>query len=239
MFGQPRPRPPDRDTVVLPWVWTNLHKIDPNSLEEVEKGTCNGGQRYGKAVTLAETYAACVEHPAQRLFWAITASEGLITLGCDVANAFAEAPPPTVPFCMEADNQFRDWWVNCMGRPPIPKGWVIPTQRALQGHPESPRLWHQHIHNILLKDEGFECCTHDPCLHFKRDPETALGDDDHEVCMKRTPNDGFVLILRQVDDFAISGGSTEKYNQVQQTIQKHMQNELHFELATAPETEKE
>jgi hypothetical protein len=70
MFGQPSPRPPDRDTVVLPWVWTHLHKIDPNSLEEVEKarGTCNGGQRYGKAVTLAETYAACAEHPAQRLF---------------------------------------------------------------------------------------------------------------------------------------------------------------------------
>jgi hypothetical protein len=51
-------------------VWTCLHKIDPNSLEEVEKarGTCNGGKRHGKAVTLAETYAACVEHPAQRLF---------------------------------------------------------------------------------------------------------------------------------------------------------------------------
>jgi hypothetical protein len=96
-----------------------------------------------------------------------------------------------------------------MGRPPIPKGWVIPMQRALQGHPESPRLWHQHIHDILLKDEGFECCTHEPCLSFKRDPETALGDDNHKVCMKKTPNDGFVLILCQVDDFAISGSSTE------------------------------
>ena len=100
MFGTPRPRPRDPDTVILPWVWSYLHKLDTQSLEEVEKarGTCNGGKQYGRAVTLAKTYAACVEHPAQRLFWAIAASESLITLGCDVANAFAEAPPPTVPF---------------------------------------------------------------------------------------------------------------------------------------------
>jgi hypothetical protein len=231
MFGPPIHRQSlDRDTVILPWVWTYLHKIDPNSLEEVEKarGTCNGGKRYGRAVTLAETYAACVEHPAQRLFWAITASESLITLGCDVANAFAEAPPPTVPFYMEVDQQFRDWWVNCMGRPPIPKGYVIPIQRALQGHPESPRLWHRHIHNILTKEEGFECCTHEPCLYFKRDKkDPTAADDDYEVYIKKTANDGFVLILRQVDDFAISGSSTAECNKVRQTIQNQMANELH------------
>ena len=228
MFGEPRPRSLDRDGIVLPWVWTYLHKLDPNSLQEVEKarGTCNGGKRYGKAVTLAETYAACVEHPAQPLFWAITASASLITLGCDVANAFAEAPAPKVPFCMEADAQFRDWWVNCMGRPPIRKGWVIPIRKALQGHPESPRLWHQHIHNILIKDEGFECCTHEPCLYFKRDkPEP--GKEDQEVYIKKTEDDGFVLILRQVDDFAISGSSPEECNKVRETIQKQMANELH------------
>jgi hypothetical protein len=175
-----------------------LHEIDPNSLEEVEKarGTCNGGKPHGGAVTLAETHAACVEHPAQRLFWAITASESLITLGCDVANAFAEAPPPTAPFYMEVDHQFRDWWVNCMGRPPMPKGHVIPMQRALQGHPESPRLWHRHIHNVLTKEEGFECCTHEPCSCFKRDEkDPTAADDDCEVCIKKTANDGFVLIL--------------------------------------------
>ncbi len=230
MFGKPIPRPLDRDTVILPWVWTYLHKIDPNSLEEVEKarGTCNGGKRYGKAGTLAETDAACVEHPAQRLFWAITASESLITLGCDVANAFAEAPPPKEPFYMKVDDQFRDWWVNCMKRPPIPEGYVIPIQRALQGHPESPRLWHQHIHNILTKDEGFECCTHEPCLYYKRDDKEPITlDDDHEVYIKKTENGGFVLILRQVDDFAISGSTHEECNKVRQAIQKQMANELH------------
>jgi hypothetical protein len=72
---------------------------------------------------------------------------------------------------MEADKQFRNWWTDRMGRPSIPKGFVIPIQKALQGHPEAPRLWHQHIHNILIKEEGFKCCTHEPCLYFKRHDE--------------------------------------------------------------------
>jgi hypothetical protein len=146
-----------------------------------------------------------------------------------VANAFAEAPPPTVPlFYMEVEHQFRDWWVNCMGRPPMPKSYVIPMQRALQGHPESPRLWHQHIHNILTKEEGFECCTHEPCLCFKRDKKNPTpADDNYEVHIKKTANDVFVLVLRQVDDFAISGSNTDKCNKVRQTIQNQIANELH------------
>jgi hypothetical protein len=94
---------------------------------------------------LAKTCAACVEHPTQQLFWAVTMSKSLmITLGCDVANAFAEAPPPTVP-----RRQFSDWWVNIMGRPPNPKGHAVPIQKALQGQLESPRLWHQHTHTTF------------------------------------------------------------------------------------------
>jgi hypothetical protein len=45
--------------------------------------------------------------------------------------------------------------------------------------------------------------------------------------MKRTPKDGFVLILCQVDDFSVSGSSTEECDKAGQTIQKHTQNELH------------
>jgi hypothetical protein len=130
---------------------------------------------------LAKTCAACVEHPAQQLFWAVTMSKSLmITLGCDVANAFAEAPPPTVP-----RRQFSDWWVNIMGRPPNPKGHAVPIQKALQGQLDSPRLWHQHTHNIFTKDKGFECCTHKPCLHFKRDNKDQTTDDDnHKAGMR-------------------------------------------------------
>ena len=68
MFGPPIPRPINCNTVILPWVWTYLHeKIEPDNFEEVKKArdTCNGGKRYGRAVTLADTYSACVVYPTQ------------------------------------------------------------------------------------------------------------------------------------------------------------------------------
>ena len=38
MFGKPIPRPPkDSNTVILPWVWTYLYKIDPQSLSMTPK----------------------------------------------------------------------------------------------------------------------------------------------------------------------------------------------------------
>ena len=64
MFGQPMPSPKQYsngkhlDIIMLPFVWTYIYK-DGN----VQKacGTCNGGKQYGKAVTLAHTYASCIE----------------------------------------------------------------------------------------------------------------------------------------------------------------------------------
>jgi hypothetical protein len=80
-------------------VWTYLYKINPVLLEDVKKscGTCNGGSCHGKIVTLAETYAACVEQPAHQMVWAIITGLNYIGLGCDVGNTFAEAPPPKKP----------------------------------------------------------------------------------------------------------------------------------------------
>jgi hypothetical protein len=212
MFGAPCPRPPKgSNTVVLPWVWTYLFKIDPITLEDTAKsrGTCNGGSRHGKVVTLAETYAACVEQPIHRLAWAITAGINYISIGCDVSNAFAEAAPPSIPFFMEVDAQFLDWWVNCLGNAPIPIGWVIPILRNLQGHPEAPRLWHKHINGILVNDLGFDHTTHEPCLYFKHHPEHGL-----------------ILLLRQVDDFLISAKTKAIAEEVRSQIQSKMTNEL-------------
>lgn len=212
MFGNPCPRPRhDLDCVVLPWVWTYLFKIDPVTLDSIEKsrGTCNGGTKHGKIVTLAETYAACVEQPIHRLAWAITAAINYISLGCDVSNAFAEAPPPGKPFYMYVDDQFREWWTQHLNRPPIPRGYVIPILRNLQGHPEAPRLWHKHINDILINKLGFDHTTHEPCLYFKHHPEYGL-----------------ILILRQVDDFLISAKTLEIAEIIRQQIQSHMQNEL-------------
>jgi hypothetical protein len=101
MFGDPCERPNDPNAIILPFVWTYVHKIAPITDEIVEKAqaTCNDGKRYGKAITIAEIYAACVEQPAQCLYWALVASLNLTATGCDIGkNAFAEAPAPTQPF---------------------------------------------------------------------------------------------------------------------------------------------
>ena len=79
MFGDPIPRPPE--SVVLPFVWTYLMKEDPitQELKKKARATCNGGKKNCEAVTVAETYATCVEQPACRLYWSTTASECLAT----------------------------------------------------------------------------------------------------------------------------------------------------------------
>jgi hypothetical protein len=211
MFGTPGPRPTGDNVVVLPWVWSYLYKLDPVKLVDVEKsrGTCNGGPRYGKVITIAETYAACVEQPAHRLTWALIAALNYIGLGVDIGNAFAEAPPPKDPFFMQVDSQFREWWTECLGNPPIPEGYVIPILKNLQGHPEGPRLWDIHIRGIVCDKLGFAHTTHEQCLYFKR-----------------TEAAGLILILRQVDDFIIAAKDLSICKAIRAEIQGYMANPL-------------
>ena len=110
MFGEPIQA--KHWMTVLPWVWTYLQKENPLTGIDAPKarGTCNGGPRYGEAVTLAETYAACVEQPIHQLTWAISAAMNLYCKGYDAGNAFAEAPAPVNPFFMIPDTQFHQWW---------------------------------------------------------------------------------------------------------------------------------
>ncbi len=210
MFGTPGPRPTGDNVVVLPWVWSYLYKLDPVKLVDVEKsrGTCNGGPRYGKVITIAETYAACVEQPAHRFTSALIAALHYIGLGVDIGNAFAEAPPPKDPFFMQVDTQFREWWTDCLGNPPIPDGYVIPILKNLQGHPEGPRLWDIHIRGIVCDKMGFTHTTHEPCLYFKH------TDAD------------LILILRQVDDFIIAAKDLSVCQSIRQEIQGFMANPL-------------
>ena len=208
MFGQPIKM--EDWMTVLPWVWTYLYKEDPVTALEMAKarGTCNGGPQYGAAVTLAETYAACVEQPIHRLTWAISAALNLYCKGYDVGNAFAEAPAPVDPFFMYPDDQYNEWWQS-LGNDPIPKGYVIPILKALQGHPESPRLWDKHISKMLTHELGFKSTVHEPCLYYKRDS-----------------NDNVTLILRQVDDFLVANKSSKECDEIGKRIQDRMINPL-------------
>ena len=44
--------------------------------------------------SLVHTYAAALEQPGARMFWALTALHNYTVYGADATNAFAEAPPP-------------------------------------------------------------------------------------------------------------------------------------------------
>ena len=118
---------------VLPWVWIYLYKEDPITAIKLEKaqGTCNGDFRYGKVVTLTETYALCVEQPIHRLTWEISAALNLYCKEYNVGNALVEAPAPVDLFFMNLDAQYREWWTG-LGNDPIPDGYVIPIKKALQ-----------------------------------------------------------------------------------------------------------
>jgi hypothetical protein len=78
-------------------------------------------------------------------------AENLLIFGADMSNAFAEAPPPKQSFYIHLDLAFREWWVRHKKRSPIPLGMVIPILSAMQGRPESPRLWKKHSDAILCK----------------------------------------------------------------------------------------
>ena len=108
-----------------------------------------------------------------------------MVFGADVTNAFAEAPPPKQGFSIRPDRAFHEWWTIHKGRKPIPHGHVVPILSAMQGHPESPRLWDKHA-DAILRALGLKPTIHEPCLY------------------SGIINGNRVLFKRQVDDFAIA-----------------------------------
>ena len=96
------------------------------------------------------------------MFWSTAALKNLKVFGADCSNAFAEAPPPKAPLYMKIDSQFRTWWHKHKRYDPLPeKDLYVQVQHAIQGHPESPRLWQDFIDNILINELGFRPTTHE------------------------------------------------------------------------------
>ena len=184
MFGRPVPNPGREKVFDL--VWTYVEKV----LDKRKKARCtmDGSARNGNVRVLDHTYANCVEQTGSRLFYAASAIENLVIFGADASNAFGEAPPPKQGAFIRPDKAFREWWWARKGER-IPEGYVIPVLRAMQGHPESPRLWERHIDRILREELGLTPTVHEPCLYS--------GEIEGER----------VLFLRQVDDFACAAPS--------------------------------
>ena len=185
MFGPPGELPTGIDDInVLPMIWTYLTKTCGR-----KKARCvaNGAPHLKGSVTLANTYAACLEQTAARIFWSLAATLGKLVFGSDASNAFGEAPAPKAPLFLRVDDAYRDWYEYKTGKR-IPPSSYVRVKHAIQGHPESPRLWQEHIDKILRK-LGFQPTTQEPCLY------KYVGTDFE---------DKQIFLLRQVDDFAIA-----------------------------------
>ena len=204
MFGDPVQRPPKCN--ILPLIWTYLVKSDGT---KKARCVCNGSPSRRGSVTLAHTYAAALDQSGARTFWAITALHNYVAYGADATNAFAEAPPPKAPLYVTIDAQFKLWWEKILKRPPIKIGHVLPVRHALQGHPESPRLWATMIHKILTG----------PTLRFKA--------TTHEPCLYNGVIDGVpIFMLRQVDDFAVAAPTKELADKLFAEVQKGLKQPL-------------
>jgi hypothetical protein len=131
-----------------------------------------------------------------QIFYAVLGMENLLIYGANVSNAFTKAPPPKQGCYIRLDKTFLEWWASKTdGRKPIPPGYVIPVMSAMQGHPESPRLWEWLLDRLLL-DMGFTPTIHEPCLY------SGLIDGQE------------VLFMWQVNDFAVAAPTEQNANRV-------------------------
>lgn len=181
-FEEPTHPPSGANLLSLLWVY--LVKDDGR---KKARCVCNGAKNRRGTVTLAETYASALEQNAARVFWAVTAMKNWTAIGADATNAFAEAGAPVAPLYVYCDDQFRNWYKKRKNKE-LKKGMVMKVKKALQGHPESPRLWMELIDRII-RELGLQPCTHEPNLFYTSDYNNTGKS---------------ILFLKQVDDFAIS-----------------------------------
>ena len=111
---------------------------------------------------------------------------GYKVYGGDAQDAYAHSPPPETPTFVSIDDAYADWYEHRFKRK-LNRSLVLPVLHALQGHPESGKVWEKHITAILKSPEfGFKSTTHDHSIY-------SATIDGHRV-----------LMLRQVDDFALA-----------------------------------
>ena len=207
-FGKPQQLPKGANLLRLLWVY--VLKDDGT---RKARCVCNGAPNMAGSVTLAQTYAAALDQTGARLFWAKSALDNFIILGADASNAFAEAPAPVAPLFVRVDKQYRDWYsATFPTEPPIPKNAVLRVKKALQGHPESPRLWAKLIDSVIRK-LNLRPCSHEPNLYYTNN-YNGTGKT--------------VLFLRQVDDFAIACEDTELAKNVISAIDASMSIEVKY-----------
>ncbi|KAI2506527.1 hypothetical protein MHU86_7937 [Fragilaria crotonensis] len=158
MYGAPVPAP--RDAIVLRQHWNYIIKGDGS---RKARNCCDGSPRAAPQLKLANTYSSCIEQPCMRLFFALCAHEGYVSLKVDATNAYANSPPPNQPTFVVIDDQYADWYLARHGTD-VSREMVFPVQHALQGHPESGALWEKFVNSVIAR-HGFTSTTHERSLY--------------------------------------------------------------------------
>jgi Reverse transcriptase (RNA-dependent DNA polymerase) len=133
-----------------------------------------------------------------RLFFALCAHKGYVSLKVDATSAYANSPPSEQPTFVYIDDQYADWYLNRYGVS-VSRDMVLPVQHALQAHPESGALWEKFVNNVIAR-HSFKSTVHERSLY----QGTYKG---HRV-----------LICRQVDDMAIGCVDPDAIRDVVRTI---------------------
>jgi hypothetical protein len=192
-YGPPVRPPPG--AIILCNHWNYSIKWDGTRKARI---CCDGSPRAAPELNLANTYSLCIEQPCMRMYFAISAHEGFISILVDATNAFSNLPHPKQSLFVFIDQLNADWHLIRYGFA-VERDMVLPLQHALHGHPESGALWERFINKVLSRHD-FKSTTHERSLY-------------HGVY------DGFkMLILRQVDNLAIGYHNVESIKKLVTTI---------------------
>ena len=126
--------------------------------------------------------------------------DNYLIYGGDAKDAYAHSPPPSIPTFVSIDDQYAEWYEWKFGVK-LDRKKVLPVQHALQGHPESGKLWERTINKVLRCPRlNFQTTVHDRTVYWT----TFRG-------VK-------VYLLRQVDDFALASPSEDIAKEIFQII---------------------
>ena len=184
MFGEPILIDDKHKPIVLRAHWQYNVKRDGTRRARL----CCNGSKYAAPIlhALALTYSSCVEHPVQRLFYALAARLNKKVYGGDAKDAYAHSPGSNIKTYMRIDDAYAEWYEKKHGKP-VDRRKVLPILRALQGSPESGRLWEAHCNKTIMSEPlNFKTTTHDKTIYYTE----YKGET--------------IYMLRQVDDFSLA-----------------------------------
>jgi Reverse transcriptase (RNA-dependent DNA polymerase) len=191
MFAPPVHPPPD--AIILNPIWNYYIKDDGT---RKARQCCDGSPRAAPYLhEIAVTYASCIDQPVSRLFYGLSVHFGLTIVSTDAVNAFANADAPSIPTYLRVDAAYSEWYADRFGIQ-LERNMVVEAKHALQGHPESPRLWEEYINRILIDKLGFTNTTHERSIY-------SGSFNNHRV-----------FITRQVDDIAVAAPTESIANEV-------------------------